>query len=142
MSMRGSSDWKSKVFDLERNDHADRARNAPYSSPRYVKTNVGWILFGPQDVRESNKKYHFALQQLSCDKQVRVRVGCRYKTLPQAWEHWSRKARSGPYVSTRNEGKQALAIISLMILQAQAYGLLPRYAAIKFDSSIVKRKRK
>lgn len=141
MSLRGSSDWKSKVFHLERQDHANRTEHT-LASPRFIKTNVGWILFGPQDVRDDKKKYHFALQKLHVDRDVRVRVGCRYYTLPQAWKHWSKKARTTCWARNKNEGKQALAIIALMILQAQAFGLLPRYSVIPFDSSIVKKRKR
>lgn len=132
MSVRGLDNWKAKVFDFEREDHIRRSEGS--ATPHYLKVDAGWILFGPVDVRDGKRKYYFSLQQLKCDKVIRVRVGCRYKTLPQAWKHWSKKY-------PRNQGRQALAIIKLMILQAQAYGLLPRYKVIKFDSSIV-RKRK
>lgn len=101
----------------------------------------GWILFGPRDVRGQSKSFMFCLQKLPMQKSPRVRVGCRYYTLAEAWKHWGvRKPRQ--YTSRRNECRQAVAIIRLMLLQAQAYGLLSLYATpIKFDSSILKRKR-
>lgn len=142
MSFKGSSEWKAAVFLGERDMHAVAIKDSAARVPYYIKhPNGDWIMFGPQDVRNNKRHYNFALQRLACDQQVRVRVGCRYYTLVQAWNHWSKKARGSRYMSTKNEGKQALAIISLMILQAQAYGLLPRYSVIPFNSSIVKRKK-
>lgn len=127
--------------------NADRER---YTSCRitgqhvaqFVKDQRGWILFGPQDIRERNKLYHFCLQKLPGQKTPRVRVGCRYYTLREAWAHWGIR-KPGQYYSRRNECRQAVAIIRLMLLQAQAYSLLSIYAApIRFDSTIIKPKRK
>lgn len=142
MSFKGSSAWKAAAFDAERTENSRFNERVNNVRPSLVKRDDGWILFGPQDIRDGKRRYNFALQQLKCDKQIRVRVGCRYFTLPQAWKHWSKAAKSNYSSLRRNEGKQALAIITLMILQAQAHGLLSRFATIKFDSSICKRKRK
>jgi hypothetical protein len=130
-------DIEAQAFDGER----DRRREAATATPSYVKDARGWILFGPRDIRDRELKYFFCLQQLTGQKEPRVRVGCRYYTLAKAWEHWSFKAKTGKtnkrawsFASHRNEGKQAIAIIRLMLLQAQAYGLISIYATIKFDS--------
>lgn len=141
MAITGSSVWKSKAFDEPRKEHA---REVEARSKQFVKTDDGWILFGPTDVRGYGPKFHFALQQLKCDKQLRVRVGCRYYTLPQAYRHWSRATKRGNSTSRRNEARQALAIIQLMLLQAQAYNLIPLYgrkSKITFDSSILKKRK-
>lgn len=126
---------------------------APMSgSGNYIKDGRGWILFGPHDVRGNHLEsgYLFCLQKLPKQKEPRVRVGCRYYTLREAWDHWGFKARTGKksardaysLTSNYNEGRQAVAIIRLMLLQAQAHGLLPRYSPLpKFDSSLTRKKR-
>ena len=147
---RGSSAWKAEAFKAERdiNRQWEEWSRANAVGPPgviyrpYVKRNDGWIFFGPTDIRGRHRRFHFALQWLNCDKQLRVRVGCRYYTLLQAWKHWSKKRRRSYAASSKNEAEQALAIISLMLLQAKAYGLLPMDRTIRFDSSICKSKRK
>lgn len=144
MNLRGSSDWKSKTFWTERQDHFNVVSTRNAVDTAFVKRDNGdWILFGPQDVRSRNRKWHFALQRLACDKQLRVVVGCRYYTLAQAWNHWHRPRRLlyGGATERRNECKQAIAIIQLMILQAQAYGLLSIYKRIVFDGSLIRKRR-
>lgn len=139
-TFKGSSEWKAKTFDIQRDDHAQGVRN--FSLPQFVKRDDGWILFGPQDVRSTKPKYNFALQYLACDKTIRVRVGCRFKTLPQAWKHWGQHQGKNRGIERRNECAQAVAIIQLMLLQAQQYRLLHMYRSkIRFDSSLVKRKK-
>lgn len=143
MSFRGASVWKAAVFDNERDAHKFNShhRNAAFPTPAFVRTDHGWILFGPQDVRDGMNSYHFALQYTKCDKTVRVRVGCRMYTLGQAFNHWGKKTST--YSSRGNSNKQALAIINLMVLQAQAYGLLTRFTRpITMKTTLIKRKRK
>lgn len=141
MSLTGSSKWKAKVFDEHRTAHHLGTITGAYVRVKDQGERNGWILFGPQDVRGGSPKYHFALQKLDCDNQLRVRVGCRYYTLAQAWKHWTKRKDAG--TTRRNHCRQAIAIITLMLNQAQAYGLLPTYRPLpKFDSSIVKPKRK
>lgn len=117
--------------------------------PRYVRDERGWVLFGPRDVRGNKRQYLFALQcPVLNDRQrrrpelhLRVRAGCRFYTLRQAWMHWGQR-QSGCGSTRRNTNAQAVAIIRLMLLQAQAYHLLSMYSApIKFDSTILKPKR-
>lgn len=133
------------AFDYERS-YASLSPSHPF-----IKDIRGWLLLGPLDIREGVHEYQFALQQLKGQKEPRVRVGCRYYTLAAAWRHWSFKARTGKssrrgsYGRTnhKNEGKQAIAIIRLMLLQAQAYGLLSLYKPVpKFDSALIKRKQR
>lgn len=108
----------------------------------FVRDTRGWILFGPYDVRGHKTCHLFCLQKLPGQKTPRVRVGCRYYTLRQAWMHWGVKKR-GRYSTRRNECHQAIAIIRLMLLQAQAYALLSIYASpLKLDSTIIRSKRK
>jgi hypothetical protein len=119
-----------------------QCRSSGQHTKQFVRDGRGWILFGPYDIRGANPTYLFCLQKLPRQSMPRVRVGCRYYTLAQAYRHWSKKARLNLYHG-RNEGRQALAIIQLMLLQAQAYHLLPFYATpIKFDSSLLKSKSK
>lgn len=139
MSFKGSSKWKAEVFEPERQGRKCAVVNAGLM-PYIERENGDWILFGPQDVRDRKPKYHFALQRLICDKVLRVRVGCRYYTLEQAWNHWHKVYNC--YIDRRLECKQAIAIIQLMILQAQAYNLLDRYRRVKFDNSLTRKKRK
>jgi hypothetical protein len=119
----------------------DRIMHIP-EGPAFVRDSRGWILFGPKDVRGGSKVHQFCLQKLPTQKFPRVRVGCRYYTLQQAWKHWGVRKR-GQYSGRRNECNQAVALIRLMLLQAQAFGLIFRYSTpIKFDSTIIKPKRK
>lgn len=130
------------IFNRDRDAHTEAMGYAKSMLPMdRVHDKRGWILFGPQDVRQREKQWRFCLQKLPGQKLPRVRVGCRYFTLAEAWKHWGvRKPRQ--HTSRRNECRQAVAIIRLMLLQAQAYGLLSLYAApIKFDSTTLKRKR-
>ena len=153
---RGDPDHCKTLFQQDRNDYHQAMGFAASMLPKpYVSDSRGWILFGPQDVRSGKKEWHFALQ---CRKltsrearrpelHVRVRVGCRYYSLKQAWQHWGAPSRKRYYcgysTARRNERKQAVEIIRLMLLQAQAYGLLSLYSyAPKFDSTILKPKRK
>lgn len=148
MSFTGSSAWKADAFSGDREAHAQMVRQQPL--PQFVRVketgpNEGWILFGPQDVRDAKPRYNFALQYLKCDKTLRVRVGCRFKTLPQAWKHWGVHHGKNRGTYRRNECEQAVVIIRLMIAQAKAYHLLPMFgkkANIKFDASLLKPKRK
>jgi hypothetical protein len=133
-----SNNPESVIFDADR-EHYSECRNRGQATPQFIRDTRGWILFGPQDVRSSARSFTFCLQKLPGQKLPRVRAGCRYYTLPKAWHHWSRKIRTG-YTIDKNEGRQALA---LLLLQAQAYGLISIYASpIKFDSTILKPKRK
>ncbi len=161
-----NDDAEAKTFDMERqrvetniearrpiNDGFEERRFSPMSGVgNFIKDSRGWILFGPHDVRGEHLEsgFLFCLQKLPGQKEPRVRVGCRYYTLRKAWEHWSFKARTGKlhakerygFSVNRNQGKQAIAIIRLMLLQAQAHRLLSLYAPVpKFDSSITKPKR-
>lgn len=131
------------IFDDERNAHTEAMGYAKSMLPKpFVRDGRGWILFGPKDVRSSAPCWQFALQKLPGQKTPRVRVGCRYYTLGQAWRHWGAHRR-GRRTTRKNQCAQAVAIIRLMLLQAQAYGLLSLYATpIRFDSTIVKPKRK
>lgn len=132
---RCSMPWKREAFHVER---ATRHRNHDqFPNPHLIKRDDGWILFGPFDVRNGKECYPFALQKLYSDKQLRVRVACKYMTLPQAWQHCIKRSRSS---WRRNQYQQAISIIRLMVLQAQAYKLVS--ASVKFDSSIVKPKRR
>lgn len=116
----------------------------------FVKDRRGWCLFGPQDVRSYKRHWSFSLQMATGQKEPRVRVGCRYYTLAQAWAHWGVRAKTGRYTKNgvyqtwfKNEAQQAVAIIRLMLLQAQAYNLLSVYKPVpKFDSTLTKRKRR
>lgn len=154
--MRGEAPDNCKaLFQADRNQYTELMnRLAPSTLKPYVRDSRGWILFGPQDVRSGKKGWHFALQcrKLTSrearrpDLHVRVRVGCRYYSLKQAWQHWGaprKRYYCGYSTARRNECKQAVEIIRLMLLQAQAYGLLSLYSyAPKFDSTILKPKRK
>lgn len=151
MSFKGSSSWKAASFDNERTLHQREfddfrrcAMGEPHGKNRpFIKRDNGdWILFGPQDVREGSRRYYFALQRLACDRVLRVRVGCRFYTLEQAWHHWHTMAKRSCWSVRRRACQQAIAIIQLMILQAQAYGLINRYKRIPFDSSLNRKKRK
>ncbi len=96
-----------------------------------------WILFGPFDIRGGIRRYQFNLCHVKGEPGgPRVKVGCRYYTLPQAWAHWS----SRKYTGSRRTGQQALLIIKLMVLQAQILGLLK--SDVKFDASICKPKKR
>lgn len=133
---RHSPDWKREAFRVERETRQRNHDQLHY--PHLIKRGDGWILFGPFDVRNAQQHYPFALQMLYSDKQLRVRVACKYMTLPQAWQHCIKGSRRSSW--RRNQYQQAVSIIRLMVLQAQAYGLVP--ASVKFDSSIVKPKRR
>jgi hypothetical protein len=125
--------------------HRNLDQNLPPTTKPFVKDARGWILFGPTDIRGGARRYLFCLQKLPSQKLPRVRAGCRYYTLAEAYRHWNKKVRRGSYYAGRNEGRQALAIIRLMLLQAQAYSLpgMSLYSTpIKFDSTILKLKRK
>lgn len=133
------------IFHVERDAFLMKDVNDLY--PRYVRDERGWALFGPLDVRGNERHYLFSLQcpvlnnrqRRRPELHLRVRAGCRFYTLRQAWMHWGKR---GCGSTRRNTNAQAVAIIRLMLLQAQAYGLLPIYAApIKFDSTILKPKR-
>lgn len=132
------------IFQDDRNKHVEAMGYARSMLPMdRVHDKRGWILFGPQDVRQREHRWQFCLQKLPGQKTPRVRVGCRYFTLAQAWRHWGAKPKRWITTSRRNERAQAVAIIRLMLLQAQAYGLLSMYSATpKFDSTIIKPKRK
>lgn len=138
------------VFDDERINAQTAFRDKRPFHRRYVKDSRGWILFGPQDIRNGEPDFLFCLQQLPSQKQPYVRVGCRYYNLKEAWEHWSFKAKTGKIsgrdrwgvTTNKNEGRQAIAIIRLMLEQAQAYGLIGTYAKLpKFDSSLMRKKK-
>lgn len=137
-----------KRFDDVRKAESEYHRT--HGTPAFIKDHGDWILFGPQDIREASKKYLFCLQKLKSQKTPRVRVGCHYYTLAQAWKHWSPKAKTGRsgrerwgFTSRKNEGKQAIAIIRLMLLQAQAYGLISKWHPVpKFDATLLQPKRK
>ncbi len=136
-----SADPARFIFDADRSAHHQVVAGLVMPKP-FIRDCRGWILFGPQDIRSHKLFWHFALQKLPGQKLPRVRVGCRYFDLKQAWKHWG-VPRKGRYQTRKNECAQAVAIIRLMLLQAQAYGLLSLYATpIKFDSTIVKPKRK
>lgn len=132
---RCSPKWKREAFAIERETRQRNHDQLHY--PHLIKRDDGWILFGPFDVRHGQQHYPFALQMLYIDNSVRVRVACKYMTLPQAWRHCVVKGRAG---WRRNQYQQAIAIIQLMVLQAQACGLVSK--SVKFDSSIVKPKRR
>lgn len=142
MSFKGSSAWKAEAFMGER-DHfyaLSRLRADAFPRADYVKRHDGWIIFGPLDVRNGRPQYRFALQYLKCDRTLRVRVGCRYYTLKQAWNRWH-PTRGGVSTYRRNECKQAIAIIQLMLAQAQAYSLLSMWKPIIFDNSLRKKRK-
>lgn len=88
-----------------------------------------WCLFGPLDVRYSHSEYLFTLQYTFAGG-LRVRVGCRYYTLEQAWKHWGPRAKH----HYKRGAKQAVLIIRLMLLQAEAYGL-PGVEDTRFEAS-------
>jgi hypothetical protein len=143
MNHGAESDGGKIVFQEDRATYANIMKGIENMMPKpFVRDQRGWILFGPQDVRETKKTWHFSLQKLKNQELPRVRVGCRYYTLKQAWSHWG-KRRPGTTYTRRNHCAQAVAIIRLMLLQAHAYGLLSYYAApLKFDSTLLKPKRK
>lgn len=128
---KGSSVWKMTVFDAARKCRERAVDGTDWQKP-YYKTEAGWIVFGPRDVRSGTQKYYFSLERLNEDKVLRVRAGCRYYTIAQAFKHWDPTIRG--WTNRRNECRQARAIIMLMVLQAQAYGFLSLYnEKIKFD---------
>lgn len=129
------------IFDLDRQQRMT-AHDRGEHSLGFVRDERGWILFGPYDIRGQASSFMFCLQKLPKQKLPRVRVGCRYYTLAEAYKHWSRKTKCGYFTHSKNEGRQALAIIRLLLLQAQAYHLISAYTTIKFDSTILKPKRK
>lgn len=135
---RQSPQWKREAFYVERNIH-QREQEAQPRMPQFIKRDDGWVLFGPYDVRGGTRKHQFSLQMIHADGQPRVRVACKYMTLPQAWRHCATKGRAS---WCRNQYQQAIAIIRLMVLQAQAYGLPGMPKDVKFDSSITKPKRR
>lgn len=105
----------------------------PHASWRPPIT-YAWCVIGPRD---KSNNYTFALQWVKgMAGGARVRVGCRYKTLPQAWRYIKDRSRGWQ----RNKYQQAECIIRLMVLQAQAAGL-PGAAKMKFDASLNKRRK-
>lgn len=129
------------IFQDDRDQYMLDIVNGVTRKKPFVRDIRGWCLFGPMDVRGSDRKWQFMLTKLYGQKLPRVRVGCRYYTLREAWAHWG--YRPGRGTTRNNECAQAIAIIRLMLLQAQAWGLLSLWAApIRFDSTILKSKRK
>lgn len=110
-------------------------REGPH--PRYPwrsKVVNEWCVIGPRGRNE----HQFALQwSRIVAGGPRVRVACKYKTLPQAWTYIAKRSRGWE----RNKYQQAKCIIQLMILKAQAADL-PGSAKLKFDASITKPKRR
>lgn len=115
------------------------------TEPFYREKDLGWILFGPKDVRGGKRKWRFHLQFLREDRTLRVLAGCRYYTIEQAWRHWDPRRFS--YTQRRNECLQARAIIQLMLLQAEAHGLLAHpgwrgtSAKMRLTIPVIKRRR-
>ena len=142
--------FERELFDAHREEAASLLNEGKLPE-RYFTDDRGWILFGPRDIRDGNPHYLFCLQQIKGQKKIYIRVGCRYYDLKAAWKHWSFKATTGKInhrarwglTSAKNEGRQAVAIIRLMLLQAQAYGLINRWSKpIKFDSSLTRKRKK
>jgi hypothetical protein len=94
---------------------------------------ASWCIISP--VKGSHNDHVFSLQwHRGVAGGPRVRAGCRYKTLPQAWKYIKRKRRS--YYS--NKYAQAENIIRLLLLKAQDADL-PGVKGLKFDGSMSKR---
>jgi hypothetical protein len=123
MSFRGAMRERAKIFDHMRDMWASETgaarRRVTGDNQHYFRRGNDWILFGPQDVRHSKPEYHYSLIYTEIDRTVRVRAGCRFYTIEQAWKHWA-----GPRYYNKTTGKMALAIITVMLLQAQSYGLM------------------
>jgi hypothetical protein len=94
---------------------------------------ASWCIISP--VKGSHNDHVFSLQwHRGVAGGPRVRAGCRYKTLPQAWKYIKQKRRS--YYS--NKYAQAENIIRLLLLKAQDAGL-PGVKGLKFDSSLARK---
>lgn len=92
---------------------------------------ASWCIIGGRD---KGNFHQFALQWIrGVPGGPRVRVGCKYKTLPQAWRYIREKGRG----YERNKYAQAECQIKLLILKAQAADL-PGTKGLKFDASIRK----
>lgn len=135
------------VADRDVHDHISSLDNRNSTAPRLIRRKgpdprrswmeitFAWCVIGPRD---KNNAHQFALQWVKgIAGGPRVRVGCKYKTLPQAWRYIRMKSRGWE----KNKYAQAECIIRLMLLQAQAAGL-PGAAKLKFDASLNKKRRK
>lgn len=92
---------------------------------------TGWCVISKERVNAHQQV--FALQWMRGSGPPRVKVGCQYKTLPQAWR--AVKNRRG---YSRHARAQAECIIRLLLLKAQ-YSGLPGVKGLKFDGSLSKR---
>lgn len=142
--MSGSRNPERLLFDAERDVQLEQWRGVTGGCLRtHHRDERGWIFFGPRDIRDNHHEYLWCLQKRPGQKLPRVRVGCRYYTLPQAWKHWGVGIRKAQLTTRKNQCRQAVAIIRLMLVQAQALGLLSRYRPVPvFDNTIIKPKRK
>lgn len=94
---------------------------------------TGWCIVSKERVNAHQQA--FALQWVRGSGPPRVKVGCQYKTLPQAWRVVKNRGRRG---YSRHARAQAECIIRLLLLKAQFAGL-PGVKNLKFDGSLSKR---
>ncbi|MHB8272015.1 hypothetical protein [Bradyrhizobium sp.] len=73
-----------------------------------------WIIQGA--VRSDG--HFFFLQKLKDDTEPMVRAGCRLKTLPDAWKHWSTTRKGQKLLD------ETIAIIDCMVALAKIRGYM------------------
>lgn len=94
---------------------------------------VSWCMISP--IKGQGGNYMFALQWVrDVPGGPRVRAGCKYMTLPQAWKYIKKHGRG----YNRNKYAQAECIIRLLLLKTQDAGL-PGVKGLKFDGSLSRR---
>lgn len=94
---------------------------------------ASWCMISP--IKGQGGNYMFALQWVrDVPGGPRVKAGCKYKTLPQAWQYIKGHGRG----YNHNKYAQAECIIRLLLLKAQDAGL-PGAKGLKFDGSLSKR---
>lgn len=82
-----------------------------------------WAVIGPTDARG----YRMSIQWVRGDRRgVMVRIGCRFKTMDQAWHHWRKRKLRG-----EASANIVWALIELVIAHAKAQNL-PGTAKLKF----------
>lgn len=61
-------------------------RNVLFAGTYMRDADLGdqWVIHGPT----RSDGYVFFAQQLTGDKEPMIKAGCRYFTVPEAWEHW------------------------------------------------------
>lgn len=106
-------------------------RQGPEPKRNWRSHVTSWLIVSKE--RVIGYQQAFALQWVRGAGGPRVKVGCQYKTLPQAWR--TVKNRRGYDRNTRAQGE---CIIRLLLLKAQRAGL-PGVKGLKFDGSLSRR---